>query len=255
MKKGYKHSEEAKKKMSEARKNNWANPVYRERAIKSRQHPWEFVNHEQEREKRKKKMMGNTFREGLPCSEKAIEINTKRIIELNKSRKGVPLSPEHKQKLHDAFAGNKCHLYRHGQSFGKYCEKFNNNLKERVRAFFNYTCPLCNKTQDENKEKLSVHHVYTEKMACCESEINEMDELRNKLPKHIVKLGDPVFSNEEIARIRMMVPLCRECHSKIHSNTEYEQETRDFFDNLIMIEYGGKCYYTKEEFTRMQENC
>jgi len=245
MKKGSKQSEEAKLKMSEARKKNWEDPVYRERACDSRKHP---KHSEEEKERRRQRMLGNKFREGLPCPEKAIPINTERIINLNISRRGIPLTNEHKQKLHDAVAGNKCHLYRHGQSFGKYCEKFNNNLKERVRAFFNHICQSCGKNQKENGEKLSVHHVYIEKLACCESKIEEMDEVRKRLPKEIARFGEQEFSQDEIIRIRMLVPVCRICHSKIGSNEEYEIETRKKFDELIMNEYSGKCYYTKEEF-------
>lgn len=140
--------------------------------------------------------------------------------------------------------------WKGGVSFEPYCTKFNDHLKERVREFFGRVCLLCGKHENENMEKLSVHHVYAEKKACCEGDIcsiHEMDELRKLFPKEIARFGEQEFSDDELIRIRMMVPLCRVCHLKTMSNGDEEYYTR-FFDNLIMEKYGGKCYYTEEEY-------
>jgi hypothetical protein len=102
-----------------------------------------------------------------------------------------------------------------------YCKKFNYDLKLRVRAFFNYTCFLCGKSETENGKKLSVHHVNYDKMVCC-----------NDKP---VKL----------------VPLCSSCHPKTNANRKY-------WENLIEFEleqkYNSKCYFTKKEFSIIESD-
>ena len=46
-----------------------------------------------------------------------------------------------------------------GISFEPYGLEFNNNLKKNIREKFNYVCILCNKTEEENKRKLTPHHI------------------------------------------------------------------------------------------------
>jgi hypothetical protein len=137
-------------------------------------------------------------------------------------------------------------------SFEPYCEKFNESLKENVRSFFGCKCALCQKKQEDNTDKkgilrkLSVHHVFIEKLACCETKIKEMDNLRKRLPTHIARFGDPEFSKEEIMYIRMMVPLCLNCHGKMNGEPDGipydESKYRKFFTDLIISKYGGKCF-------------
>jgi hypothetical protein len=78
-----------------------------------------------------------------------------------------------------------------GISFGKYCPKFNENLKERVRIFFERTCQICGLSEKDNGKKLAVHHVTYEKDSCCNN------------------------------KIAMFVPLCRKCHTKTNWNRKY----------------------------------
>ena len=64
--------------------------------------------------------------------------------------------------------------------------------------------------------------------------------------------GEPEFSELEIAYIRMMVPMCISCHSRVHKeelNETHYQETkwRKYFVEMINSTYGGKCCFTKEE--------
>jgi endogenous inhibitor of DNA gyrase (YacG/DUF329 family) len=80
--------------------------------------------------------------------------------------------------------GESCPAWIDGRSFGKYCKLFNTQFKEKVRDFYNRRCFLCGKTQKDNSEKLSVHHVNHDKDCLCGS------------------LCD-------------FVPLCRICHTKI----------------------------------------
>jgi hypothetical protein len=137
-------------------------------------------------------------------------------------------------------------------SFEPYCEKFNESLRERVRTRFDCKCALCNKTQENNIDKrekhwkLSVHHVFIEKLACCETKIEEMDTLRTRLPPQIARFGEPEFSEEELKYIRMMVPLCLSCHGIMNGesdNVPYEKSKyRRFFAELIIAKYEGNCY-------------
>jgi hypothetical protein len=158
-----------------------------------------------------------------------------------------------RKKISDALSGDKHPRWNGGSSSLPYCEKFNEKLKERVREFSDRQCQLCGKHESENKIRLSVHHVYAEKKACCEGDIcnlNEMDELRKLFPSEIAKFGNPKFTEDELIRVRMMVPLCRSCHSKtmIPGDEEYYMK---LFDNLIMTRHDGKCYYTEEEYSEI----
>lgn len=116
------------------------------------------------------------------------------------------------------FIGDKSPVWKGGTSFEPYCPKFNKEFKERVRAFFNYKCAECGMSQEENGKALGVHHVIYNKNTCCDSTI-------------------PLF-----------VPLCNHCHSKTNSRRKHWQT---HFTELINTKYGGKCYYTKEEWASL----
>lgn len=109
--------------------------------------------------------------------------------------------------------------WRGGLSYEPYCQLFNNEFKERVREFFGRRCVECGAS--ENGKRLSVHHVVYDKEACC----NEGEAVEN----------------------RLFVPLCASCHTRTNHNRDYWQEK---FTNLIQEQYGGKCYFTKEEYER-----
>ena len=84
--------------------------------------------------------------------------------------------------------------WRGGVSFIPYCPKFNNAFKESIREKFGRVCFLCPTTEEENNQKLSVHHVrYNKDSLCDESE-------------------------------QVFVPLCRRCHSKTNYNREYWED-------------------------------
>jgi len=94
----------------------------------------------------------------------------------------------------------------------QYCEKWTDELKERVRAYFGYQCAECGTPQ--NGKKLHVHHVWYNKRLCCDS------------------------------TPRSLVPLCSSCHSKTNTNREYWST---HFQEIIDAYYDGKCWFTKEE--------
>lgn len=96
----------------------------------------------------------------------------------------------------------------------KYCEKFNANFKERVRAYWGYKCVECGTPQ--NRRSLCVHHVHYDKKMCCN--------------------GSP----------RDVVPLCLPCHIKSNFNRDYwEDHFTEIIYSLDPIE--GKCFFTKKE--------
>lgn len=114
--------------------------------------------------------------------------------------------------------GERSPNWQGGLSFYPYCEKFNEDFKERVRAFDGYACVECGMTQEEHlkryNRKLLVHHVAYDKQVCCNSE-------------------RPLF-----------VALCCSCSSKANGKREYWKK---HYTDLIMDKYQGKCYFSKEE--------
>lgn len=121
-----------------------------------------------------------------------------------------------RQLMSKSKSGEKNGNWKGGVSFEPYCEKFDDEFKERIRDFFGRCCYVCNKNETENGQKLSVHHVNYDKMVCCND----------------VK---PLF-----------VPLCRSCHAKTHKDCKYWEE---FF--TVSLEYltGGKCFLPKKCIT------
>lgn len=81
-----------------------------------------------------------------------------------------------------------------GKSFEPYCIKFNERIKEECRNKYGRRCFLCNKFENENQRKLSVHHVdYNRNQGC--------DDVEWRL-----------------------VPLCDSCHAKTNRNREYYED-------------------------------
>lgn len=76
-------------------------------------------------------------------------------------------------------------------SRGEYCEKFDEACRERCREKYDRLCFMCGKTEEENKQKLSVHHVFKNKNAGCDDSKLEL------------------------------IPLCVSCHSSSHSEPLY----------------------------------
>ncbi len=146
------------------------------------------------------------------------------------AKKGKPITERQRERQRAAMVGRK-HTKEHnekircntpraensphwqgGKSFGKYCPKFNNEFRNRVRAFFNYTCIECGEPQDG--EKLGVHHILYNKKACCDDTM-------------------PMFA-----------PLCRSCHAKTNFNRKMWENK---FASIITNYYGGRSFLTKEE--------
>lgn len=87
--------------------------------------------------------------------------------------------------------GELNHNWNGGSSFEPYCIKFNYAFKECIREQFNRRCFLCNKTEPDNKRRLSVHHINYNKDCLCDN-----------------------------TKCRF-VPLCASCHGKTNKDREY----------------------------------
>jgi hypothetical protein len=114
--------------------------------------------------------------------------------------------------------GEKASQWKGGLSFEPYCPKFNPDLKRRIRAFFDHRCVLCGKGVEENgkrKQLMACHHVEYNKQACCD--------------------GQPVH----------FAALCVTCHSITGKNrSRWEAMLHRIIDEI----YGGKSYFTKDEW-------
>lgn len=99
----------------------------------------------------------------------------------------------------------------------QYCEKWTAELRERVRAYFEYCCVECGTPQ--NGHALHIHHVWYNKRLCCDD------------------------------TPRSLVPLCSSCHAKTNTNRDYWSE---HFQAIIDTYYEGRCWFTKEEFAAFQ---
>jgi len=133
------------------------------------------------------------------------------------SNKGIPHTYQARLRIVETMIGGFWYgNVRYYANAPQYCEKFNANLKERVRAFFGYQCVICGKKQ--GSKKLDVHHVWYNKKACCDD------------------------------TPRSLVPLCHECHTKT------TRGDRAFWSRLLqdMIDtrFEGRCWFTKEEMNQ-----
>lgn len=81
---------------------------------------------------------------------------------------------------HADFSGENNPNWQGGLSFEPYCEKFNNSFRESVREKFGRVCFMCPTTEEENRRKLSVHHVSYDKECMCNGVDCEFVTLCNK---------------------------------------------------------------------------
>jgi len=128
---------------------------------------------------------------------KKISLSGKGRTPWNKDKIGLQTHTEEWKQLNsEKMKGDKHPNWQGGISFIPYCSKFNKMLKEEIRKRDNYTCQLCEKTQKDNKEKLTVHHIHYDKENC------EPD----------------------------LITLCKSCNSKVNYNKEYYE---NYFMEII----------------------
>lgn len=136
MKKGHKHSEETRKKMSEAHKGKVGFWKGKTGFWKNKRHTKEYK--ENMSMLAKEKGFGKWMK-GRQSSKKS---NDKRSATL----KGI-------------YIGVKSSAWKGGKSFELYGKEFNKKLKEKIRKRDNYTCQECNYTEKQLGYKLPIHHI------------------------------------------------------------------------------------------------
>ena len=141
--KGYRQSEEHKKRISDA--------------LNGKRHSGET------KRKISKKMKGKQHSLGYKHTEKAKQ-KMSEMSRGNKSFSGHRHTEETKTKV----SGKNNPSWKGGVSFGKYCPKFNEQFKESIREKFGRQCFICGAEEKENGRKLDVHHVDYNKMQGCD---------------------------------------------------------------------------------------
>jgi len=88
---------------------------------------------------------------------------------LHEKKINIPFSEKHKQKLRESsphICGENHWSWKGGISKLPYCEKWTEELREEIRERDSRICQECNKTEEENNRKLSVHHIHYDKENC-----------------------------------------------------------------------------------------
>ena len=124
----------------------------------------------------------------------------------------------------------------------EYCEKWSPEFRRRIRAFFDHICVECGTPQ--NERKLSCHHVYYDKKACC----SVMED--GKFFSNLGIKGQP-FTFEIIGDPNKFILLCHNCHAKTtHRKTRHLWARH--FEEIINNYYLGRSYFTKEEYKKIR---
>ncbi len=95
---------------------------------------------------------------GKPAWNKGLKMSPEACANNSKAQKGKKMSEEFCKKNSESHKGEKSYLWQGGKSFEEYPIDWRNSLKNEIRERDNFTCQLCGKSQQENKEKLSIHH-------------------------------------------------------------------------------------------------
>jgi len=170
---------------------------------------------------------------GKPLSEEHKE-------SLSRSCSGIPKSEETRRRMSDSRKGKKLSdATKKKISVTKqnippeewigpakkqlYCPDWRDptiNIRKRVRAFFGGKCVECRKTKEENGGYfLDVNHVNENKDACCTGEVGEC----------------------------LFVTLCKSHHA-IATGPKNKEYYKQRYRELVALQYGGKCYYSLEEW-------
>lgn len=203
--KGYKQTEEHKRKIGEANKISIKNYFSiqenrnKQSYILSKSYSQEnlrkqksealkkyYIEHPEVIEKMSIARLGKpSWNKGKKCSEEWVKKNSE------KQKKLVgPLSPN----------------WKGGISKLPYCEKWTKELKEKIREKFDFRCFSCDKTQEEIGRKHDIHHIDYDKEQGCNGKKFEL------------------------------IPLCRSCHARTNgkNNRDYWQH---YFIDLLKLYY------------------
>ena len=210
-KKGHKHSEETKRKISLALKGKVFSEETKRKISKAKEK--NYVEHPRLKEYLR---LINTGKNN-PNFGKHHTKETKRKISL--SNKGKKLSKESCENIRLAKLDKKNPMYgksgilsptwQGGKSFEPYDKTFNNKFRRAIRKRDNYVCLKCGKHQEKEKKALSIHHINYDKM---------------------------------LSILQNCCALCIGCNSEVNFNREHWIK---FFQSLLSEKYGYN--YSKEE--------
>ena len=208
---------EVREKISAARKGHEVTPETREKLAKAN------IGRKDSEETRMKKARAST---GRTLSQEA----RKKISDRMKKNNPIYMPgvlekiSENKKQWHIDHKGYedgpKNPNWNGGSSYYPYCPKFNEEFKNRVRAYFDYECVVCGKPEWKNKNHYHhhVHHVDYNKDACCD--------------------GQPV----------QFVTLCHSCHMKTNGS---RSRWKKMFLKILYEIYNNRSYFTKEEWKKI----
>lgn len=179
MRKGQKATNKTKIKMSEALKGRKFSKETRKKISEAKKGS---IHSEETR----KKM--SEAQKGRKATEETLKKLRKAKSGINHPMFGKHHSEEHKKKISEALSGEKAYQWLGGKSFEAYGLEFNEDLREVIRNRDRRECKLCEKTELENTEKLSIHHIDYNK--------------KNNNPNNLITL-------------------CRNCHTKTNHKREY----------------------------------
>ena len=219
------HSEETRKKMSDAHKGaknwNWKGGLamriceqcgveFPVRPFKIKRGEGKFCSPECYGKWRSKHLRGknNANWQGGKIKQVCQICGKVRYVKPSKIKQGGGkfCSPKcHGKWLSKHNTGKNNPSYRNGASFEPYCIKWNEPFREYIREKFHRVCFLCGKTEKENGQRLSVHHVNGNKNCGCD--------------------------DDETCQF---VPLCVSCHSKMLSKkVDWEKKIKDKMQNKL----------------------
>lgn len=240
MKTRYHHTEETKKKISLGQQNR---PPISEKTRQKMRDAWKTRPPVSEETKQKMSLAGkNKTPPSDETRHRLSEAGKKRAPPSQETKNKIseslkqlpPITEETRERLSKVQTGRKhspetikkmskenCHLWKGGISFEPYCPKFNNDLRRRIRAFFEHQCIICGKHENECNRKHCCHHVEYNKEACCD--------------------GKPVH----------FAAICIKHHAITNSDRErWEAIIHRIIDEI----YEGKSYYTQEEYKELIKN-
>lgn len=179
-------SERTKRKIGDANRGREYTPEQRQRM--SDAHKGKRLPDEQKRKisaSMKGRPTSDEHRRNLSkaLTGKHLSEETKRKV--GEASRGRTFSDETRKRWSEKRSGAGNPAWRGGISYYPYCPKFNFKLKEEIREAYGRRCafPGCGKSEHENGERLSVHHINFDKKAGC------------------------------FGRPWNLVPLCRSCHA------------------------------------------
>jgi hypothetical protein len=202
------------------------------------------------------KTIPHDVREKISASLSGIPKSVEHVKKVAAKLIGRPISEETRKRLANSHLGKELSEFQYSRIIEsqvggfwignvnynppsvRYCEKWK-DVNPRVHAFFNYECVECG-TPENGKSHVG-HHVFYVKEACCWHDENGLYYTNLNARDH--KSNDYFIGDNP----NYFVILCPKCHGKTNGTFENRKIWADHFKEMIDLEFGGKCFFTKEE--------